>query len=151
VLPAHLVEPVIRLRNRLDVHTGSVTQAIVERLVTTGDRWFDEVVRNATALYRERAAVLVGALHERLPGAFAIEAPEGGLFLWPRLTDDRLDPAALFRRAAAHGVVYQPGEFFAAGPHPGSSARHLRFAYSDRTPDQLREAVRRLALAFTSR
>jgi 2-aminoadipate transaminase len=148
VLPEHLVDPVIRLRNRLDVHTSSVTQGIVERLVTGVNPWFDQMVGDATALYRERAGVLIDALHEHLPGAFEIQAPEGGLFLWPRLTDDGLDPAALFRRAAANGVVYQQGEFFAADPRQRSSARHLRFAYSDRTPQELREAVRRLAQAF---
>jgi 2-aminoadipate transaminase len=148
VVPDHLVDPVIRLRNRLDVHTSSVTQAIVERLVTEDDQWFDQVVGAAVALYRERARVLIDALHEQLPGALQIRAPEGGLFLWPRLTDDGVDPAALFQRAAANGVVYQPGEYFAAGPQRRYSARHLRFAYSDRTPDELREAARRLALAF---
>ncbi|MEV4139929.1 PLP-dependent aminotransferase family protein [Dactylosporangium sp. NPDC049742] len=148
VLPEHLVDPVVRLRNRLDVHTSSVTQAILERLLTDDAGSFDRIVRGAVALYRERAGVLVDALREHLPGALEVVPPEGGLFLWPRLTDDAVDPAALFRRAAAHGVVYQPGEFFAAGPERRRSARHLRFAYSDRTPHELREAVRRLALAF---
>ncbi|MEU0647884.1 PLP-dependent aminotransferase family protein [Streptomyces umbrinus] len=148
VLPDHLVDPVIRLRNRLDVHTSSVTQAIVERLLTDDPQCFDRIVRGATALYQVRAGVLIDALQEQLPGAFDIVAPEGGLFLWPRLTDDAVDPAALFRRAAAHGVVYQPGEFFAADPRGRSSVRHLRLSYSDRTPEELREAVRRLALAF---
>jgi 2-aminoadipate transaminase len=148
VLPEHLVEPVTRLRTRLDVHTSSVTQAIVERLLTDDDTWFDRVVRDATSLYRERAGVLVDALHEHLPGALEIRAPEGGLFLWPRLVDDSIDPAALFQRAVANGVVYQPGEYFAAGPGHRSAARHLRLSYSDRTPDELREAVRRLASAW---
>ncbi|MFF5364747.1 PLP-dependent aminotransferase family protein [Streptomyces scabiei] len=148
LLPDHLVDPVIRLRNRLDVHTSSVTQAMIERLLTDDAPWFDRIVAGATALYRERAGVLIDALQEQLPGALDIVAPEGGLFLWPRLTDDAVDPAALFRRAAALGVLYQPGEYFAADPRQRSSARHLRFAYSDRTPEQLREAVRRLALAF---
>jgi 2-aminoadipate transaminase len=148
VLPEHLVDPVVGLRNRLDVHTCSVTQGIVERLVTGDDQWFDAMISRAVALYRERAGALVDALHEQLPGAFETKVPEGGLFLWPRLTDDGLDPAALFKRAVAHGVVYQPGEFFAASPNRPGSSRHVRFAYSDRTPDELREAVRRLTLAF---
>lgn len=148
VLPEHLVEPVIRLRGRVDVHTSSVTQAIVERLVTADEKWFDEMVRGAAALYRERATVLVDELRDQLPGVFEIRPPEGGLFLWPRLSDDSVDPEELFRRAAANGVLYQQGKFFAAGPGRLSSARHLRFAYSDRTPDELREAIRRLALAF---
>jgi 2-aminoadipate transaminase len=148
VLPEHLVEPVIRLRNRLDVHTSSVTQAVVERLVTADDQWYDTIVRAAAELYGERSRVLVDALHEHLPGAFDIREPEGGLFLWPRLADDSIDPAELFQRAAAQGVVYQQGEFFAADPGRQSSTRHLRLSYSDRTPDELRQAVRRLAAAF---
>jgi 2-aminoadipate transaminase len=148
VLPEHLVEPVIRLRNRLDVHTSSVAQAIVERLVTADDQWYDGLVRDAAALYRQRAGVLVDALREYLPGTLDVKEPEGGLFLWPRLIDDRIDPAELFQRAAANGVVYHQGEFFAAPAGRRSSARHLRFSYSDRTPDELREAVRRLSVAF---
>jgi len=148
VLPDHLVNPVIRLRNRLDVHTSSVTQTIVERLLTADSEGFDAIVRGATALYRERAGVLIDALREQLPDALDVVPPEGGLFLWPRLTDDAVDPAALFRRAAARGVLYQQGEFFAAAPGEQSAARHLRLSYSDRTPAELREAVRRLALAF---
>ncbi|SHN43148.1 PLP-dependent aminotransferase family protein [Cryptosporangium aurantiacum] len=143
VLPEHLVEPVIRLRNRLDVHTSSVNQALVERLFTG----YDEIVRRAADVYRERAAVLVDALRSQLPGVFDVREPEGGMFLWPRLTDDSIDPTALFRRVVAGGVIYQPGEYFAASPQR-STARHLRFAYADRTPDELREAVRRLARAF---
>ncbi|HEY8980825.1 MAG TPA: PLP-dependent aminotransferase family protein [Streptomyces sp.] len=148
VLPDHLVDPVTRLRGRLDVHTSSVTQAVIEQLVTDDAGRFDRIVGAATALYRERADVLTDALREHLPDALDVVAPEGGLFLWPRLTDDTVDPAALLRRAASHGVLYQPGEFFAADPRQRSFTRHLRLSYSDRTPEELREAVRRLALAF---
>ncbi|GAA3300217.1 PLP-dependent aminotransferase family protein [Dactylosporangium vinaceum] len=146
VLPEHLVDPVVRLRNRGDSHSPTVTQTIVENLVTQ-DGWFDGVVKAANDLYRERAQVLVDALHEELPGAFGTQVPEGGLFLWPRLRDDSLDAAALYERAAAAGVVYQQGAHFAASPQQ-ESARHLRFAFGDRTPDELREAARRLAQAF---
>ncbi|MEV8515145.1 PLP-dependent aminotransferase family protein [Dactylosporangium sp. NPDC051484] len=147
VLPDHLVDPVIRLRNRGDSHSPTVTQTIVERLVTGDGQWFDRVLAHANALYRERAGVLIDALHEQLPGAFETQAPEGGLFLWPRLTDDNIDPDALYQRALAKGVAYQQGAFFAASPQR-ESARYLRFAFGDRTPDELREAVHRLALAF---
>jgi 2-aminoadipate transaminase len=150
VLPEHLVDPMLRLRTRLDMHTSSMTQAILERLVTADAHWYDNVVRAAADLYRERAGVLVDALHEQLPGVFDITAPEGGPFLWPRLTDDRVDPVELLKRAVANGVVYQPGASFAADQHTAgpSSARHLRFSYSGCTPDELRQAVRRLALSF---
>lgn len=148
VLPEPLVDPIVRLRNRLDGHTSTVTQALVEHLVLTDPAWFDEVLAPARRLYGQRAHALADALAAEAPGAFRITRPEGGLFLWPRLTDDRVDATALAARAAERGVLYQQGAFFAAGPDTWASSRHLRLAYGDRTPDELREAARRLASAL---
>jgi 2-aminoadipate transaminase len=148
VLPEQLVAPVIRLRNRFDGHSSTVTQTLIEHLVLTDAGWFDRVLTPARALYAERAFALVDALEAELPGAFRAVRPEGGLFLWPRLTDDTVDAAALADRAAEHGVLYQQGEFFASGPDRWEASRHLRLAYGDRTREELREAVRRLASAF---
>ena len=153
MLPEWLVAPVIRLRNRQDSHSSTVVQTLVERLVTTDDAWFDRVVAHANTLYRDRAGVLAQELSSQLPGAFEISPPEGGLFLWPRLADDTVDPVALYARAVEAGVLYQQGAFFAAGEGgevARDAARHLRFAYGDRTPEELREAVRRLATAYRS-
>lgn len=148
VLPEPLVAPIVRLRNRTDGHSSTVTQTLVEHLVLSDPHWFDDLLTRARALYAERSAALADALQTELPGAFGIDRPEGGLFLWPRLTDDRIDPAALAARAADHGVLYQQGAFFASGTDPWESSRHLRLAYGDRTPEELREAARRLAAAF---
>ena len=103
--------PVIRLRNRLDGHSSTVTQTLIEHLVLTDPAWFDRVLEPARRLYAHRATALVDALQAELPGAFRIVGPEGGLFLWPRLTDDSVDAAALADRAAEHGVLYQQGAF----------------------------------------
>ncbi|MBM9465671.1 aminotransferase-like domain-containing protein [Nakamurella leprariae] len=146
VLPEHLVAPVVKLRNRGDSHTPTVTQTLIENLVTDHPGWYDDVVARANLLYAERSHTLIEALHTQLPGTFSTTAPEGGLFLWPRLTDPTVDAAALHQRAAAHGLAYQQGGFFAVGPQR-ESERHLRIAYSNHTPAQLQEAVRRLALA----
>ena len=148
VLPEHLVAPVIRLRNRLDGHSSTITQTLIEHLVLTDPGWFDRVLGPARTLYGRRAGALADALQTELPGAFHISRPAGGLFLWPRLTDDTVDAAALANRAATNGVLYQQGSFFASGPDTWESSRHLRLAYGDRTPEELREAARRLASAF---
>jgi 2-aminoadipate transaminase len=148
VLPESLVDPVVRLRNRLDGHTSTVTQALVEQLLLTDPAWFDTVLAPARQLYRDRALALADALAVEAPGAFRITRPEGGLFLWPRLTDDQVDAGALAARAADAGVLYQQGAFFSSGADTWESSRHLRLAYGDRTPAELREAARRLAVAL---
>ena len=144
VLPDHLVGPLLRLRNRQDSHTSTFVQTLVQHLLISRPGWFDATLTAARELYRHRAKVLVTELETRLPGRFEITAPEGGFFLWPRLTDDAVDPRELHARAAAEGVDYQQGEFFVSGPGT-DSARRLRLAYGDRTDDELQAAVERLA------
>jgi 2-aminoadipate transaminase len=147
VLPDHLVDAVLRLRNRQDSHSSTFVQTLVQHLLVSRPGWFDATLAEARDLYRHRAGVLVTELRTQLPGRFEITAPEGGFFLWPRLADDSVDPRELHARAAAEGVDYQRGEFFASGPGT-DSARRLRLAYGDRTDDELRAAVGRLAKAF---
>jgi len=147
VLPDPLVDAVVRLRNRQDSHSSTLVQTLVQHLLVSRPGWFDRTLERANALYRHRAGVLVDELERRLPGRFAITAPDGGFFLWPRLVDDAVDARDLHRRATAEGLDYQQGEFFATGPGTDSH-RRLRLAYGDRTDEELRTAVERLARAY---
>lgn len=147
VLPDHLVDAVLRLRNRQDSHSSTFVQTLVQHLLVSRPGWFDATLARARDLYRHRAELLVQELEARLPGRLTITAPEGGFFLWPLLADPAVDAAGLHARAAAAGVDYQQGEFFASGPGT-DSARRLRLAYGDRTDAELRTAVERLAAAF---
>ncbi|PUB31541.1 2-aminoadipate transaminase [Promicromonospora sp. AC04] len=147
VLPEHLVDAVLRLRNRQDSHSSTFVQTLVEHLLVSRPGWFDTTLAQARELYRHRAEVLVAELETRLPGRFEVTAPEGGFFLWPRLTDDGVDTRELHARAAAEGIDYQQGEFFITGPGTDSE-RRLRLAYGDRTDEELRTAVDRLAKAL---
>ncbi|WP_461173410.1 hypothetical protein M1D93_01310 [Arthrobacter sp. Z1-9] len=98
-------------------------------------------------MYRNRAQTLVAALHREAPGAFETVLPDGGLFLWPKLTDPTIDPDILAADASAEGVEYQRGSFFPSGP--GTDAdRHLRLAYGDVPEPKLDEAAARLGRAL---
>ncbi|WP_020016634.1 aminotransferase-like domain-containing protein [Promicromonospora sukumoe] len=147
VLPDHLVDAFVRLRNRQDSHSSTFVQTLVEHLLVSRPGWFDATLTEARELYRHRAELLVAELAARLPGRLDATVPEGGFFLWPRITDDAVDARALHARASAEGIDYQQGEFFVTGPGT-DSARRLRLAYGDRTDDELRTAVERLARAF---
>lgn len=146
VLPEHLAADVTALRSRQDSHSSTLVQAAVAELLTSRPALFDETLAAARALYRERSDALADALESEAPGAFAVTRPEGGLFLWTRLVDDRIDAERLAEDAATEGVLYQRGSFFPSGP--GTDAdRSLRLSFGDTPPQRLAEAARRLARA----
>lgn len=147
VLPAHAVPDVVALRSRQDGHSSTFVQAVIAELLTSDPLLFDATLERARALYRERADALADGLEAEAPGAFEIDRPDGGLFLWPRLRDDAVDAARLAADASAEGVEYQQGAFFASGP--GTDAeRRLRLAYGDTSAEQLREAAHRIGQAL---
>ncbi|MDP9937308.1 2-aminoadipate transaminase [Paenarthrobacter nicotinovorans] len=147
VTPEHLARDLVALRSRQDSHSSTLVQAIIGELVTSDPGIFDATLNKARALYRSRAETLVAALDREAPGAFESLLPEGGLFLWPRLADDAVDPDQLAADASAEGVEYQRGSFFPSGP--GTDAdRHLRLAYGDVSAEKLEEAASRLGRAL---
>ncbi|PRB43801.1 GntR family transcriptional regulator [Arthrobacter sp. MYb23] len=147
VAPVRLARDLVALRSRQDSHSSTLVQAIIGELVTSDPGIFDATLNRARALYRNRAETLVAALHREAPGAFETVLPDGGLFLWPKLSDDTVDPEQLAADASAEGVEYQRGSFFPSGP--GTDAhRHLRLAYGDVEASKLEEAAARLGRAL---
>lgn len=147
VVPERFSADVIALRSRQDSHSSTFVQAIIGELVTSDAGLFDRTFDRARALYRGRAETLASALESSAPGSFEVTVPGGGLFLWPRLTDDTIDADALAAAASLEGVEYQRGGFFASGP--GTDAdRHLRLAYGHVDEEKLREAAARLGRAL---
>ncbi|MCU1566164.1 MAG: putative transcriptional regulator, GntR family [Pseudarthrobacter sp.] len=147
VVPEHLAGDISALRSRQDSHSSTLVQAVVGEALTSDPGLFDATLGRARELYRTRAETLVAALEREAPGAFETTLPGGGLFLWPKLSDDSIDPDRLAADASAEGVEYQRGSFFPSGPGT-DSARHLRLAYGDVDATRLEEAAARLARAL---
>jgi 2-aminoadipate transaminase len=147
VVPAQLAPDIVALRSRQDSHSSTLVQAIVGELLTHDPGLFDTTLGRARRVYRGRAETLVAALEREAPGAFDATVPDGGLFLWPRLTDDALDADRLAADASAEGIEYQRGSFFPSGPGT-DAARHLRLAYGHVPEAQLDEAAARLGRAL---
>jgi len=149
VAPPRLAQAFVRLRNRQDSHTSTLEQRIVIDLLTHDATWFDRTLVGARALYRERADAVVDALDERFGDLVETRRPDGGFFLWPRLTDPTIDPTRLYEAAAERGATYQRGEFFASSGRR-EFADHLRLAYGSHPVDTLRAFVDRLGDAYDS-
>ena len=141
VAPSWLVEPIVRLKQAVDLHTASLNQLVVADLLDD-QTFFEHHRRHLVELYRTRRDALAEALRCR-PG-FSFDQPDGGMFLW--VTVPTADTTLLLPRAVERGVGFVPGSAFAACSNPGSDRfqRHTRLSFASLVPDGLRTAAERL-------
>ncbi|BDH58765.1 PLP-dependent aminotransferase family protein [Tsukamurella sp. PLM1] len=129
-----------RLKQGADLCGSSLTQAIAADLLAD-TAWLNEHVGRIRTVYSERALALHTALTDAFGDRLRLTTPEGGMFLWGEFTDGTATSEVLTRAVDA-GVAYVPGAAFAVQRDLGHA---LRFCFTTGSPDDLREAVRRLA------
>ena len=120
------------------------TQAIAFEFLRRG--LLDANVARISELLRERRDALLSALERELPDA-SWTRPDGGYFVWLELPQG-VNARALLGDAEAAGMTFVPGDAFYAGAGGGRSAARLAFSYA--SPDELDQAVGRLAGAVGS-
>ncbi|MCW5235437.1 aminotransferase-like domain-containing protein [Verminephrobacter eiseniae] len=129
-----------------DAHTSTFAQATAARYLAAGR--MPATLARVRKVYAGRAQAMVDALRGEIGAAIEFVPPQGGLFVWARLTgaDGRqADGNALARRAIEKGVAFVPGApFFCA--HPDQATLRLSFATVDE--QQIRAGVARLAQAL---
>jgi 2-aminoadipate transaminase len=81
------------------------------------------------------------ALSEHMPPGFTWTHPQGGMFLWVTCPEG-VNTNELMREAFARKVLFVPGQDFFSDT-PGH--RFMRLNFSNATPEQIREGIRRLA------
>jgi DNA-binding transcriptional MocR family regulator len=136
--PVRVVHELAAARAALDLASPVLDQLIGVAVLREG---FGVEESHRTSA-RSNRAVLAQALRETVP-EWSWRTSPGGLCLWVRLAEGE-ESTSLVYRAATHGVLLQTGPRF--GADPGTYERFLRLPYS-RSPETLREAVRRLAAA----
>lgn len=99
-------------------------------------------------VYAERATTMGNALKRELGDAIEFVQPQGGLFIWARLTGAGgkvADGAELAKRAIDKGVAFVPGApFYARSP----DAATLRLSFATVGLEKIEEGVGRLAQAL---
>ena len=144
--PAELLAKATMCKQFSDAHTSTFAQATAAQYLKAGR--MPGTLANVREVYAERAQGMGDALRKELGDAIEFVQPQGGLFVWARLTGAGgkvQDGNVLAKRAIEKGVAFVPGTpFFCA--NPDHATFRLSFATAD--ADKIREGVARLAQAL---
>jgi GntR family transcriptional regulator / MocR family aminotransferase len=124
VVPPNLVDAFVAARAMAGRHSPSVDQAVLTDFIEEGH--FGRHVRRMRTLYRERQALLVGALREEAGDFFEVKPPDAGIQLTAWLPEG-IDDKEVARAALARGLEARPMSLFYAG-EPGRPGLELNYA-----------------------
>ena len=144
--PAELLAKATMCKQFSDAHTSTFAQATAAQYLKAGR--MPGTLANVRRVYAERARVMCDALRQELGAAIEFVQPQGGLFVWARLTGAGgkvSDGGEFAKRAIEKGVAFVPGApFFCANPDPST----LRLSFATVGADKIVEGVGRLAQAL---
>jgi GntR family transcriptional regulator / MocR family aminotransferase len=138
--PGRMRADLVDAKHAADLGSPALPQLVLARLIASGQ--LEQHIRQVRKRQRNRRDALLGALREQLPGA-RVQGVAAGLHLlitFPALDVDDTDLADAILRA---GVLVHPLSWHRQLP----GAPGLVLGYAAHTPDQLREAARRIACA----
>ncbi|WP_370466208.1 aminotransferase class I/II-fold pyridoxal phosphate-dependent enzyme [Nocardia brasiliensis] len=125
VLPERLLEPVLALKQGIDMQTSTFNQAIAAAFLrsTKGAAHVARAIIN----YGAKLATLTAALHRYMPPGFSWTEPEGGMFVWVE-GPTAFDADRMIRPALDAGIALLPGSMFYAADSPPRNGIRLSFA-----------------------
>ena len=146
IAPAELLGKATMCKQFSDAHTSTFAQATAAQYLKAGR--MPATLAHVRQVYAERALAMGHALRKDLGAAIEFVQPQGGLFVWARLTGAGAkikDGAEFAKRAIDKGVAFVPGVPFYAS-NPDTSTLRLSFATADVA--KIEEGVARLARAL---
>ena len=146
VAPAELLARATMCKQFSDAHTSTFAQATAAQYLKAGR--MPATLDNVRRVYAQRAQTMGDALRQELGDAVEFVQPQGGLFVWARLTGARgqvADGNVFAQRAIDNGVAFVPGApFFCAAPDHAT----FRLSFATAAQDKIVEGVARLAKAL---
>lgn len=139
--PAALRRPCMLAKQLDDLSNPGFTQMTVQRYLASGR--LEQHLPLIVAAYRERASAMREAIARHLSAYMILNMPQGGMFMWGRLT--RAGSARdLLKAAIEEKVTFVPGDIYYADQ---PDAATLRLSFSTPSPQQIEEGVARLGRA----
>ena len=140
VAPEWLRKWLVIVKQGIDLHTGTFSQALAAEYLSGG--YLDRHLPRICDLYGPRLQAMLDALQMYFPKGFTWSRPEGGMFVWVEGWR-HMDMETVYWAAVKRNTAFVPGKFFYAHPNQGLETMRLNFTNADETT--LRRAIRTLA------
>ena len=144
--PPELLSRATMCKQFSDAHTSTFAQATAAQYLLAGR--MPATLDRVRQVYAQRAQTMGDALRRELGDAIEFVQPQGGLFVWGRLTGSggkTSDAAAFAKRAIERGVAFVPGmPFYCANGDPAT----FRLSFATAAEDKILDGVARLAQAL---
>ena len=126
---------------------GSMFDQVMAAAYFTNTPW-QHTLQKFVKTYDKRRRAMLSAMDEFFPPEATWTHPEGGFFVWVTLPS-YVDANSMLAEALDHGVIYAPGDSFYPDGKRGRNSMRLNFSYE--SPENIREAIRRLAEVIEDR
>lgn len=146
VAPRHVLAKINLVRQGADLCSSSFDLAVVEHYFT--DTNWKKILQGFIQVYGKRRRAMLDALEEFFPEEATWTHPEGGFFIWVTLPE-YVDTGSMLPEALEAGVTYVPGDSFYPDGKAGKNCMRINFSYE--SPENIREAIRRLAEVIESK
>lgn len=140
IAPRSIISKVNLVKQGTDLCGSSFDQIVVEHYFT--ETPWQRTLQKFVKTYRTRRDAMLAALEEHFPPEATWTHPEGGFFVWVTLPE-YMDTGSMLAEALEAGVTYVPGDSFFPGGTQGKNCMRINFSYE--TPENIEEAIRRLA------
>lgn len=137
------IDVLVKVKQASDLHSSIPMQWVLMHLLQ--HEKFNLHLKNLRSLYKMRYEALSSAITQYIPNAY-FEPVEGGMFIWLTLPNIKPNEVNMFaEKALKKGVAIVPSSVF----YPTNSANKIaaaRLNFSNATEDNLKEAIKRIAL-----
>jgi 2-aminoadipate transaminase len=140
VAPPRLRSALVKVKQGVDLHTATLSQALAAIYLDGGH--LKEHLPHILGLYRPRQTAMLNALARHFPAYFTWSRPEGGMFVWAE-GPDSLDMEAVYRQVVERGTAFVPGKYFYTEPGQGNATMRLNFTMAK--PVEIETAIGVLA------
>ncbi|WP_216831866.1 aminotransferase-like domain-containing protein [Alkalihalobacterium elongatum] len=104
---------------------------------------FEKWLNYIRSTYQLKSSILISAMKQHLPKSVTWYEPEGGYFVWVKITG--INTSELLIHALSEGVSFVPGKYFFLDHNNGTAFLRLSFSYANK--NEIVEGIQKLGKA----